>query len=153
MQAFGANCFMGIGYHLRIPIIAVSTNVEYPWISHLTGNNDNPAVVPNNLFSAFGELNFWQRLKNTIMYHNKVREFHWKTEKAQTEAMRKYISPDLPSIREVEKSVALTLVNSHPIISGIKPLLPNLVQVAGIHIKEKVSSLPSVILALIIVTV
>lgn len=135
---------MGIGHHLKIPVIAASSAVEYPWVSDFTGNNDNPAVVPNALFMAFGEMSFWQRLKNTVIYHNEVRKFHTLTEESQTESMRKYISPKIPNIREVEKSVALTLVNSHSILYGVKPVLPTLVQVGGLHVGVKNSTLPQV---------
>ncbi|CAB0034905.1 unnamed protein product [Trichogramma brassicae] len=140
--AFGANCFMGIGHHLNIPIIAASSAVEYPWVGHITGNADNPAIVPNGLYSAFGELNFWQRLENTVEYFKATSMFHKLTEEYQTAVMRKYISPDLPNIREIEKSVSLTLVNSHPILFGVKPVLPTLVQVGGIHVEESDSKVP-----------
>ena len=136
---------MGIGHHFGIPIVAVSSAVEYPWVSAFTGNGDNPAVVPNGLFTAFGEMDFWERLKNTVTYHDEVRKFHALTEQAQTKAMRKYIDPNLPNIRDVERSVALTIVNSHPIIFGVKPVLPTLLQVAGIHFEGKETELPSVL--------
>ncbi|KAL7306833.1 hypothetical protein TKK_0000994 [Trichogramma kaykai] len=141
-EAFGANCFMGIGHHLNIPIIAASSAVEYPWVGHITGNADNPAIVPNGLYSAFGELNFWQRLENTVEYFKATSTFHKLTEEYQTAVMRKYISPNLPNIREIEKSVSLTLVNSHPILFGVKPVLPTLVQVGGIHVEESDSKVP-----------
>lgn len=133
---------MGIGHHLKVPVIAVSSAVEYPWVSDFTGNNDNPAVVPNSLFMASGDMSLWQRLKNTVIYHNEVWKFHALTEDSQTESMRRYINPDIPNIREVERSVALTLVNSHPILYGVKPVLPTLVQVGGLHVGVKNSTLP-----------
>lgn len=135
---------MGIGHHFNIPIVAASSAVEYPWVSAFTGNNDNAAVVPNALFTAFGQMDFWQRLKNTIIYYNEIWKFQKLTEHSQTESMRKYINPNLPNIREVEKSVALTLVNSHPILYGVKPVLPTLVQVGGLHVEESDSKLSPV---------
>ena len=60
-------------------------------------------------------------------------------------AMRKYLNPNIPDIRTVEKSVALTLVNSDHVMFGVKPLTPGLVQIAGIHIEENKSSLSPVI--------
>lgn len=135
---------MGIGHHLNVPIIAVSSAIEYPWMGDFIGNNDNPAVVPNALYMAFGKMSFWQRLVNTVTYHDEKRKFHRLTEDVQTELMRKYINPDLPNIRDVEKSVALTLVNSHPIIYGVKPVLPTLVQIGGLHVEENDSVLSTV---------
>ncbi|XP_001603802.1 UDP-glucuronosyltransferase 2A1 [Nasonia vitripennis] len=141
-EAFGSTCFMGIAHHFNIPIVAASSAVEYPWVSDFTGNNDNPAVVPNALYMAFGQLNFWQRLENTILYHKEVMSYHSLTDKFQTDIMRKYINPNIPNIREVERSVALTLVNSHPILFGVKSVLPTVVQTAGLHIEENDATLP-----------
>ena len=135
---------MGIGHHFNIPIVAASSAVEYPWVSDFTGNDDNPAIVPNALFMAFGKMNFWQRLKNTVIYHNEVRKFQSLTEKEQTELMRKYINPTIPNIREIERTVAVTLVNSHPVLYGVKPVLPTLVQVGGLHVEENDSKLSPV---------
>lgn len=135
---------MGIGYHFKIPIIAASSAVEYPWVSAFTGNNDNPAIVPNALFMAFGQMSFWQRLKNTWIYYNEIWKFRSLTEDIQTDLMRKYISPNIPNIREIENSVALTLVNSHPVLYGVKPVVPTLVQVGGLHVEENDATLPPV---------
>ncbi|KAJ8676543.1 hypothetical protein QAD02_012330 [Eretmocerus hayati] len=140
-EVFGANCFMGIGYHLKIPVVIVSSALEYPWINDLTGNDDNPATVPNALFTAFGGMNFWQRLQNTVMYHNEVKKFHALTETSQTESMRKHINPNMPSIRVIEKNSALILVNSHHILFGVKPALPTLVPIGGLHVEESDSTL------------
>ncbi|XP_023245843.1 uncharacterized protein LOC106639852 [Copidosoma floridanum] len=141
-EAFGANCFMGIGRHLNIPVIAASSAIEYPWVSEFTGNNDNLAVVPNALYMAFGQMSFWQRLKNTLVYHNEIRKFQKLTEHPQTELMKKYINSSTPNIREIERSVALTLVNSHPIIYGVRPVLPTVVEIGGLHVEESESTLP-----------
>lgn len=135
---------MGIGHHFNIPIVAASSAVEYPWVSDFTGNDDNPAVVPNALYMAFGQLDFWQRLENTILYHKEVMSYHSLTDEFQTDIMRKYINPNIPNVREVERSVALTLVNSHPVLFGVKPVLPTVVQTAGLHIEENDSTLSRV---------
>ena len=125
-------------------MVAVSSAVEYPWVSHFTGNNDNLAIVPNALVMVFGEMNFWQRLHNVIVNYQQVQKFHALTEESQTESMRRYIDPKMPNIREIENSVALTLVNSHPLLFGTKPVIGGLVQIAGVHIEENDSVLPNV---------
>ncbi|XP_058804715.1 UDP-glucosyltransferase 2-like isoform X2 [Phymastichus coffea] len=79
-EAFGSHCFMGFGHLLNVPVIAVSSSVEYPWVSQLIGSDDNPAYV--------------------------------------------------------ERSVALTLVNRHPVLYGAKPIAPSLVEVSGLHIEQ-----------------
>lgn len=144
IQAFGANCFFGFGHLLKVPIVAITSAIDYPWIGSFIGNDDNLAYVPTPSFSSFEKTNFWSRLLNFYSYTWEIYAYHSITEKSQTEAMRKYISPDIPNIRDVEKSVALVLVNSHPTIFGIKPITPSLVQVGGLHIGHDKSKLSAV---------
>ncbi|OXU17534.1 hypothetical protein TSAR_014640 [Trichomalopsis sarcophagae] len=142
-EAFGAHCYMGLGYVFDVPVVAVMSTMEYPWVSHFAGNNDNLAFVPNIYHIGSGSMSFWERLKNVAIYFASLRKFHTLTEEIQTQSMRKYLRPDIPNVREVEKNVALTLVNSHPVLYGVKPITPALVQIAGLHIEsnEEVLSL------------
>lgn len=135
---------MGLGYVFKVPVVAVSSAVEYPWIGDFIGNDDNPAYVPNAYHVSSGKMNFWERLKNVVINFTEKRKFHALTEESQTESMRKYLSPDIPNIREVEKNVALTLVNSHAVLFGVKPITPALVQIAGLHVEGNDEVLSSV---------
>lgn len=79
---------------------------------------------------------FWDRMKNHILSHYDNYRFFKYTEKDQTRFMRKYLSPDIPRIREIEKRTALLLVNSYHSVFGIRPLSPAIVQIAGIQIEQ-----------------
>lgn len=126
-------------------MIAVVTSVEYPWVSYFIGNVDNPAYVQIRYFSIEGrKMNFWERLYNFYANFVTVYYFHQYTDSNQTESMRNYLRSDIPNIRDVEKSVALTMVNTHPILSGVKPITPGLVQIAGLHIEVNEETLPEV---------
>ena len=127
---------MGLGYIFNVPVVAVSSAIEYPWISYFIGNDDNLAYVANTFSVGAGELSFWERVNNVISNYKACNKFHKVTGDSQTESMRKYLRPDMPHIREVEKNVAVTLVNSNPILFGVKPITPSLVQIAGLRIEE-----------------
>lgn len=49
-----------------------------------------------------------------------------------------------PSFDDVKKNVSLILINTHFSEGRIRPLLPNLIEVSGIHLKEKPNALPKV---------
>lgn len=57
--------------------------------------------------------------------------------------MRKYFGPDMPGIGQLEKRAKLALINTNPVIDNLEPLLPNVIHVGGIHIKEA-KALPKV---------
>lgn len=46
-------------------------------------------------------------------------------------------SQNYPSFEEVQRNVSLVLVNNHFSKGGVRPLLPNVVEVGGLQIKEK----------------
>ncbi|KAJ8676539.1 hypothetical protein QAD02_012326 [Eretmocerus hayati] len=133
-EAFGAHCFMGLGYVYNVPVVAVASGIEYPWISYFIGNSDNLAFVPNAYHVGVGSMTFWERLKNFYTNFIFLYRFHALTGDDQTESMRKYLRSDIPHIREVEKNVALTLVNNNPILFGVKPVTPGLIHIAGLHV-------------------
>ncbi|XP_031781625.1 UDP-glucuronosyltransferase 2B2-like [Nasonia vitripennis] len=143
VNAFGAHCFMGFGHIFKVPVVAVSSSVEYSCISDFIGNFDHPAFVPNALLQDYNKTKFWDRLKNLFIHHWSSYKFKMLTENIQTDYMRKYLSPDMPNIRDVERTVALTLVNSHPVILGAKPVVPSLIEVGGLHIIDDGSKLTS----------
>lgn len=58
--------------------------------------------------------------------------------------MPKFFGSDLPPITQLEKRVKMALINANPIIDNLGPLLPNVISVAGFHIKEA-KPLPAVI--------
>lgn len=42
----------------------------------------------------------------------------------------------MPPLEELASNVSLILVNSHFSISGVRPVVPNFVEVGGLHIEE-----------------
>ncbi|XP_033226876.1 UDP-glucuronosyltransferase 2B20-like [Belonocnema kinseyi] len=133
-EAFTANCFVGLGYALKVPVITVSSTLEFSWLD--AGNLDSAAFAPNVLMHKAEICSFWDRLQNTIMIHRSKYEYYIYTGEVQTEAMRKYLSPGIPHVREVERNVALTFVNSYHSLHGIRIRSPSLIDIAGIHLEH-----------------
>ena len=127
---------MGLGYVLKVPIISIATTLEYSWISDAVRNPESTAFAPNVLMDSAFISTFWDRLQNTIVTELSKFRFYYYTEEAQTKAMRKYLSPEMPNIREVERNVALTLVNSFHSLFGIRIRSPSFVDIAGVHIED-----------------
>lgn len=135
---------MGLGFIFKVPVVTVSSSLEYPWMTQYIGNMDNLAFVPNIFQTSSERMSFLERLSNVVTYYSQLLKFHTLSMRSQTNSMRKYLSPDIPNIREVEKSVALTLVNNDPILFGVKPITPALIQISGLHIEANEEILPTV---------
>ena len=127
-----------MGYILKVPVITVSSLLEFSWASDAVGNPDSTAFAPNVMMDSAEVSTFWERLENTIITNLSKYRFYYYTEKSQTQAMRKYLRPDMPNIREVERNVALTFVNSFHSLFGIRIRSPALIDIAGIHVEDTV---------------
>lgn len=86
---------------------------------------------------------FFDRVWNTVLSYKQMYEFNYYTSD-QTNIMRKHLGQNLPNIRQLERSVVLALVNSHHSISGIRPTVPAIVEVGGLHVDRNDSTLTQV---------
>ncbi|XP_046467806.1 UDP-glucosyltransferase 2-like [Neodiprion pinetum] len=135
-EIFGANCYLAIGQHLKVPVVGVVAAAMLPWANEIVANPDNTAYIPNS-FSDFDEkMNFWQRTQNTLSNIWSKWQFN-RISEGQNEAIKKYIGPHAPTVREAEKNVSLILTNSHYSLNGVRPFTTAVVEVGGVHIDEK----------------
>lgn len=136
LEVFGAHCFAILGDILNVPMVGASSTILYPWINDYIGNPENVAFVGNALSSYKQDLNIWQRTYNFLHTLHLKWKFNSITS-AQTELLRKYVSPDAPDVRELEKKISMILVNSHPSLNGIKDSTPAYIEVGGLHVTEE----------------
>ncbi|XP_051159345.1 UDP-glucosyltransferase 2-like isoform X2 [Leptopilina boulardi] len=134
-EAFGTNCFFGFGHILKVPVVMVSALTEFLWYNEILGNPMSNAYAVNFATKNSRVVTFWDRVKNHFWAHYNNYRFFKYTEDNQTLAMKKYLSQDIPNIREIEKKTSLILVNGYQSFFGIKPLTPAVVQIAGIQIE------------------
>lgn len=141
---FGANCYIGFGHAFNVPVITVATNLGLSWTGDGVGSPASTAIFADVLMDSSEISTFWDRLKNTMVSLISKYRFFSYTEKAQTEIMKKYLNSNIPSIREVEKTVALTFVNSYHNPFGIRPSTPGIIEIGGLHIEENDATLSQV---------
>ena len=137
IEAFFNECFLGFAHKFNAPVVQVCSFGGTAWMGDWVGNPSPYSYVPDG-FSHFGDrMTFWERLTNTVIgeFVQMGRKYYYLPN--QDAIARKYFNytDELPSISELETSTALVLVNSHFSLSYPKPLMPNLVQVGGMHIK------------------
>ncbi|XP_035737135.1 UDP-glucuronosyltransferase-like isoform X1 [Vespa mandarinia] len=140
IEIFGAPCFAIFGHLFNVPVIGVSSSALYPWHNHIIGNPENLGILPNNLLNFKTPMNFWQRTYNFLhTVFNKIYFDH--LTKYQDEQIRKYVGPNLPSVRQLEKNISMILVNSYFTLNGIRPLTQAHIEVGGLHIQDDGSEL------------
>ncbi|KAG7207218.1 hypothetical protein KM043_008895 [Ampulex compressa] len=140
-QYHTAHCYMALGWLLKIPVVGVTSTVETSYLEDTAGNPLNDAFYPR-YYSKKPRLDgFWDRAYNFLHNLRFKRMYNAYTE-PQTEIMRRHISREVPDIREIERSLALVLLNTYYTFHGHRPLARVLVEVGGVHIEENAAELP-----------
>lgn len=112
-------------------------------MNEVMGNPTSSSFFPGILVEYPVLKNFWQRLTNTIENLIQPLIFNYYS-RPQTDDMRKYLRPDMPDVREIEKDMALLFVNSHFSFHGIRPVTPGFVEIGGLHVEMDRSQLTPV---------
>lgn len=130
------HCFTVLGHLWKIPVVLVSTTSLYPWMHATIGTPENIAFSPNNWAPLPEGNGFWTRFWNAYIFNLlKMSYFYYSSNHDQL--LQKYFGPDVPSIRELERSVSLVLMNTYFPVNGIKPMITNLIEIGGLHIQNE----------------
>jgi hypothetical protein len=137
VEAFFNECFLGFVHKFKAALIHVCTFAGEHWMGDWVGNPNPYAYVPDAFLQYTDKMDFWERTVNTLVgtVLRLGRQYYYLP--VQDKIMRKHFneSDDLPSISEIEYTTSLVLVNHHFSISYPRPLLPNFVQVGGMHVQ------------------
>jgi glucuronosyltransferase len=138
IEAFFNECFLGFAHKFKAPVVQVCSFGGTAWMGDWIGNPNPYSYVPDGLKHYGDRMTFWERISNTVFgeFVRMGRKYYHLPK--QDAIARKYFNytDNLPSISELETSTVLLLVNNHFSLNYPKPLMPNLVQVGGLHIKQ-----------------
>jgi len=107
----------------------------FSWIDNVSGNPNELAFVPN-IYSTFNQrMTFKERLTNVVMHHWLTTQMAYYT-KPQSRKVKENFGIDLAHINELYNDVSLYLINSHHSLNGIRPMTTNMIEVAGLHLRD-----------------
>lgn len=140
---------LGLAGHFRVPSVIISTIPAMKPLRDLIGN---PAAVSSAPLFQLSELrtvnalSFRERLglfiEYTFEYFYTVHTNYFVFEEFYDQHFRTI--ENFPTFAEIKKNVSLIMTNTHFSEGTIRPALPNLIEIGGIHIKEKPDPLPKV---------
>ncbi|PSN55490.1 hypothetical protein C0J52_02575 [Blattella germanica] len=135
IELFTSDCFLSIAHKLKAPIVALHTSSLLPWSNSRLGNPDNPSYIPVFFTSFSSQMGFYERLMNTVhyMFHNLAYVTVYDIPSYGL-VREKFGNRVPPSSSDVAKTTSLFLVNSHFSLHSPRPLVPGVIEVAGIHI-------------------
>lgn len=142
-EYFNTDCFVPLAKKLNVPLIRIHSCSLMPWSSHRFGMPENPSYMPNNFLPFSDKMTFFERLENTICTVVHSTYFNnWIVRRDKRDAT-KYLGSVGSSLDQDIYNESLLLLSTHFTLNLPRPLVPNVVEVGGIHV-EKPKSLPQV---------
>ncbi|CAG9799735.1 unnamed protein product [Chironomus riparius] len=119
-----------------IPVIGISTTDMFNENHEMIGNSANIVLHPEIMFPFVqGRLNFQERLKclkYLLKYKFRIQPSHNIKMKRIVEKHFPTVNPDL---EKLNNRIEFLIVNAHPVMGYIRPILPNTVQIGFMHIE------------------
>lgn len=134
-----------LAHKYNAPLILVTTYGNCMKHNMLVRNPLQLASVLPEFIKVEEPSSFWGRLRSLYFTcYDYVWWRYWYLNK-QAELAKKYIpnlKEPMPSLIEMQRNASLVLVNSHFTFDGPMALLPNIIEVGGLHFKESTKPLP-----------
>lgn len=136
-EIFGADCGVGFAWKFGAPLVSVLATLRTTWSLARVGNPSNPAYMHMTHSPYPARMSFYQRLVNTYwqLYYY-VCYFNLNNGDATDSLSRRFFGPDVPPVNRIVYNTSLVLANNHFTIGSAYPMVPNYVEIAGIHVKK-----------------
>lgn len=143
MEYFNTHCFSGFIKKFSAPVIGLSSHVLMPWVNDWTGNPDNPSYIPLINMDRSDDMSFLQRVEHLLVYTYVKIYYRAVLTRDAAEISRNHLGLEMRVPDGVMYNTSLVLVNSHYSLNLPRPLVPNVIEVGGLHI-GKCGQLPVV---------
>lgn len=135
-EMFVTDFFVLYANKLNIPVIGYHSNLPYPWHVERLGMPYNPSYIPATLAGFSQKMNFVERLMNVVSNAYSLVVYEKYSQDVFNKIVPKFYGPGMPKLQDAIKNTSLMFFYSHYSYSGVRPLVPNSVEVGGMHIKE-----------------
>uniref|UniRef100_A0A1Y1NPQ7 UDP-glycosyltransferase n=1 Tax=Photinus pyralis TaxID=7054 RepID=A0A1Y1NPQ7_PHOPY len=127
--------FHGFCAHFKAHCVLSTSMPASRLINLQLGNSAPPSYVPEMCSTFSNNMNFFERLSNafayvflTIWYRSYMQPLH-------NNLMHKHF-PDVPDLSDIFHNISLVLINAHTATNPPVPLLPNMIDIGGYHIRQ-----------------
>ncbi|CAG9767024.1 unnamed protein product [Ceutorhynchus assimilis] len=136
VELFMSDCMLGWGWYFDVPTILVSSSYPLPSRVDRFGLPESTGYITTYFARGFStEMSLFERFVNTWKYIQ-TKYFINSYNQIIDEITRDFFGLEMPSLSDLAYNSSLLLVNTHFSIHFARPLVPNVVEVAGLHIEE-----------------
>ncbi|CAL8107618.1 unnamed protein product [Orchesella dallaii] len=141
VNAVPNQCVLGLVNYLNIPHIYLGslplTNAHIGGV----GGFFPRSFVPSPFSPFIDKMSFMERVINFII---EMLSGHLYYQKQSSDIYRQYLGNDIPTVEEIDRNVSMIFMNTNFLLTFPRPLLPDIVEVGGMHCKYgRKSKLPS----------
>lgn len=145
VHIFQSECVYQVAKQFDCPIMGIHSTRILTWSGRRFGLPNNPAYITNNFMPFSDKMNFWERLSNSMATWCHSIYYNYVMVGIDKEAVREYYGDEEASkLDTYGYNTSLFMVNTHYTVTLSRPLLPNVIEVGGIHINRP-KPLPKVI--------
>ncbi|ETN60500.1 glucosyl/glucuronosyl transferase [Anopheles darlingi] len=141
-EQFFQESWLMFAHQYDAPIVTISTYGYSDFFDRIMGLRTPLSFVPHMIFSYEDDMSTSERLHNLYisMYDAYYRQNYYlpKQNRIAQKAFADWASETgrkLPDIVNLEKSISVILVNSHPVLNRPRPTIRGLVDIGGAHIR------------------
>ncbi|XP_049767863.1 UDP-glycosyltransferase UGT5-like [Schistocerca cancellata] len=137
IEVFFNDCLFALAHKFRVPTVgACALGGGASWMGDTVGNPYPHSYLPEPFLKFTSRMSLPERLYNAFFgtYFRLVREFSYLP---QLDAIvrERFGDANMPPLSHIQRNMSLLLVNSHVSFYYPRPLVPNLIEVGGMHIK------------------
>ncbi|KAF5286712.1 hypothetical protein FQA39_LY16195 [Lamprigera yunnana] len=121
-----------IAEKFKCPFIGISSLAAPEALYRSVGVPSHPIVYPDVLLPFITTDTLLKRI-GSVMFSIFTKALEYYVESSEEYLVKKYFGDNYPPLSAITKNLSLLLVNSDPILDTVRPLLPVVVSVRGIH--------------------
>ncbi|KAF5280449.1 hypothetical protein FQR65_LT03258 [Abscondita terminalis] len=128
--------FTALSAKYKCPLIGISSLNTFITGHDALGNPSHPVLNPDLLLPFSRASTFYDRLYS-VFFSIWIRyEYYYNLLPEQDKVARKYISNNIPYLGDIEKNMSLLFLNVNPILHGIRPNVPAVIELGKIHLQN-----------------
>ncbi|XP_058975190.1 UDP-glucosyltransferase 2-like [Musca domestica] len=137
IEVLSTESLLGLGEYFQAPMIGVSTFGTIGFIDYLTANPSPASFIPHMSLQYGSHMSLWERTVNVLA--NVVDDLclNYLMLPDHEKVYKKYFPNAKLSMDEARRNVSLVLLNDHFSLRAPRPYVPNMIEVGGLHIKQK----------------
>ncbi|KAK5638279.1 hypothetical protein RI129_012574 [Pyrocoelia pectoralis] len=124
---------MPFAQRFNCPFIGIVPMDPSGIILQLFGHPTHKVLYPDNMLSFTDHQTFFELIQSVIF--TSIIEFHYTYYfyPNQQKLVNWYFGENYPSLEELAANVSLLFINSYTVFHKVRPLLPNVIPVGGVH--------------------